>query len=94
MERENNASLIIWFVGGAALGAVVALLLAPEAGARTRRKLARQAEQGRKTLMESGQDLFKRGRELYERGKEIAEEAAGLFERGRHIAEKTVNERI
>ncbi len=93
MERDNS-NVIIWFIGGAALGAAVALLMAPEAGARTRRKLAHQAERGRKTIIESGQELFERGRELYERGREIAEDAAEMFERGRRIAEKKVDERI
>jgi gas vesicle protein len=92
MERSSN--MIGWLIGGALLGAAVALLMAPESGARMRRKLANQAEAGRKTLLESGQELFERGRELYERGRELAEEAAELFERGRRIAEKEVDERI
>ena len=93
MER-NNGTVLMWFISGTALGAAVALLLAPESGEHTRRRLARQAERGRKTIVESGQDLFERGRELYERGREIAEDAAEMFERGRRIAEKTINDRI
>jgi len=53
-----------------------------------------QAERGRKTLVESGQELFEKGRELYERGREIAEDAAEMFERGRSLAEKTIDERV
>jgi gas vesicle protein len=94
MENENSSNMAIWFVGGALLGAVVALLMAPESGEGTRRKLAGQAERGRKSLIESGQELFEKGRELYERGREIAEDAAEMFERGRHIAEKTIDERV
>ena len=94
MQRDTSSNAISWFIGGAILGAAVALLLAPEAGTRTRRKLAQQAERGRKTLFESGQEIFERGRELYERGREIAEDAAELFERGRRIAEKHIDERI
>ena len=93
MEREDN-SVILWFAGGALLGAAVALLLAPESGERVRRKLVNQAERGRKSIVESGQELFERGRELYERGRELAEEAAEMFERGRRIAEKKIDERI
>lgn len=93
MARENTAGLVGWLVVGAVLGAAVALLLAPESGARTRRKLVTQAERGRKTILESGQEIFERGRELYERGREIAEDAAEMFERGRRIAEKTIDER-
>jgi gas vesicle protein len=94
MERENNAAVIGWFIGGALLGAAVALLAAPQSGARTRRVLTKQAKKGRTTLFESSQDIVARGRELYERGREIAEETAELFERGRKVAEKTISDRI
>lgn len=93
MERDSNGAIILWFVTGAALGAGVALLLAPQSGERTRRKLVKQAEKGRKALAESSQDIISRGRELYERGREIAEETAELFERGREIVEKKIEER-
>ncbi|HTU45525.1 MAG TPA: YtxH domain-containing protein [Bryobacteraceae bacterium] len=94
MARDNTAGLIGWLVVGAVLGAAVALLLAPETGDRTRRKLMKQAERGRKSILESSQEIFERGRELYERGREIAEDAVEMFERGRRIAEKTIDERI
>jgi gas vesicle protein len=92
--ENNKGSIVGWFVGGAVVGAALALLLAPEPGARTRRKLAGQAERSRKTILESGQEIFEKGRELYERGREIAEDAAELFERGRRIAEKQIDERV
>lgn len=94
MERDNTMSTVSWLICGAILGAAVALLLAPESGARMRRKLAKHAERGRKTIMESGQEIFERGRQLFERGREIAEDASEMFERGRRIAEKTIEERI
>ena len=94
MERENTGTVIAWFIGGTLLGAAVALLLAPESGKRTRRKLVKQADKGRKTLFESSQEIVARGRELYERGRELAEETAEVFERGRRIAEKNIEDRI
>lgn len=94
MARDNSTGVIGWLVVGAVLGAAVALLMAPEAGERTRRRLVKSAEQGRKTLLQSSQEIFERGRELFERGREIAEDAAEMFERGRRIAEKTIDERI
>ena len=93
MERDNG-TVIAWFIGGALLGAAVALLIAPESGKRTRKNLLKQAEKGRKSLVESGQELFERGRELYERGREIAEDAADMFEKGRRIAEKKIVENV
>ena len=93
MEREKTGTIIAWFVGGTILGAAVALLIAPQSGSATRGKLADQAEKGRKSLLESSQDIISRGRELYDRGREIAEETAELFERGRRIAEKTIEDR-
>jgi gas vesicle protein len=94
LEQNKSGSVLAWFVGGAALGAGIALILAPAAGEETRRQLARQAERGRKALSESGQDILDRSRELYERGREVAEEAAEMFERGRQIAEKKFDEAV
>lgn len=98
MTSQNRNGLssngIAWFVFGAVLGATAAVLLAPQAGERTRRKIAAQATAGRKNLFESTQDVFERGRELFERGREIAQEASEMFERGRKIAEKRFDERV
>ncbi len=92
MER-NTASAVIWLVSGIAVGAAVAMLLAPQEGNRTRGQIGERIEKGRKTLLESGRDLFEQGREMYERGRAIAEEAADMFERARSIAEKNINEK-
>jgi gas vesicle protein len=96
MESENGqyASGLGWFVFGAALGAGVAILLAPDRGVKTRRRLVKRAEQGRKSVLNSSQDIFERGRELFERGREIAQEASEIFERGRIVAERKLDERI
>lgn len=94
MDRENNASLMIWLLAGIAVGGIGAVLLAPESGARTRKKLAAGAEEGRKSLLESGQEIFNKGRELFEQGREIAEDVAEMFEKGRAIAEKKIEDRF
>lgn len=95
MDNEIDVSSAIgWFLCGAVIGASAALLLAPQAGVQTRRKLADQAQRGSRSIVESGQDAISRGRELFERGREIAEEAAEMFERGRKVAEKAFDERI
>jgi gas vesicle protein len=93
-DGSGAGTAIGWFLCGAVIGAGAALLLAPEAGKHTRRKLAHHAERGGRSLMETSQDAISRGRELFERGREIAEEAAEMFERGRNIAEKSFDERV
>jgi gas vesicle protein len=94
MADDNSGSGAIWFVAGAAVGALVALLFAPEAGEKTRRRLARHAQRGSQALSSSGRELYDRGRDVYDRGREIAEEAAEMFERGRKLAEKKIDEVI
>lgn len=94
MKRKDSAGYAGWFIGGAALGAAVALLLAPRSGARTRKLLEKSAVKGRKSLIASGQEVFEKGRELFERGREIAEEAAEAFEKTRRLAEKKIDDRF
>ena len=84
---QDNGERMIWFVAGAALGAAVALLYAPQAGDRTRRMISRKAKEGRDVLSDSGRDLLDRGRDLYEKGRRVADDAAEMFERGRRLVE-------
>jgi gas vesicle protein len=88
MAEEDNGSRLIWFVAGAAIGAAVALLYAPQSGEDTRRFLGDKAKEGSDVLADSGQHLMDRGRELYERGRHMADEAAEMFERGRKIVDR------
>jgi gas vesicle protein len=84
---QDNGGKVVWFLTGAAIGAAVALLYAPQSGERTRRMIARKAEEGRDVMADAGRDLMDQGRELYERGRRVADEASELFERGRRIVE-------
>jgi len=84
---QDNTDRVLWFAAGAALGATIALLYAPQSGKDTRRRLRRQAERGRDALAEQGRTLADAGRELYEKGRDLAEEAAQMIERGRKLVE-------
>ncbi len=86
MARDNSVN-VVWFLTGAALGAAVALLYAPQSGHETRRMITRKAREGRETLSDVGEDLMDRGRDLYDQGRRVASEAAELFERGRKTLE-------
>ncbi len=83
MATNNNASSLVWFLTGAAAGAAIALLYAPQSGRQSRKFIRRRTEDGQEALAEIGKDVIDRGREYYEKGRKIAEEAGELFERGR-----------
>jgi gas vesicle protein len=63
-----------FFLLGAAIGAPVALLLAPASGARTRARLRRQGEDIADYLIDSGKELVDKCEDLYQRSGEVAED--------------------
>ena len=69
---------MVWFVAGAALGILGALLYAPQAGEHTRRRIGEAARTGADKVSESGRDL-------YERGRKLADDAAAMMDRGRKL---------
>lgn len=87
MADENYESRVIWFFAGAAIGATVALLFAPQSGRETRELIGRRANEGRDALADAGHDIAERSKELYDKGKRIADEAADLFDRGRKLVQ-------
>ncbi len=64
-----------FFLLGAAIGAAAALLMAPESGERTRRKLRRQGEDVADYLIEEGKELVDKCEDLYERSADVVEDA-------------------
>lgn len=88
MSDEHSGTNAVWFLTGAALGASIALLLAPQTGSETRRLVKRRAVEGRGALMRGGREAYEHGRELYERGKELADEAGSVVERGKEAVSK------
>jgi gas vesicle protein len=86
MPRDNTGNFA-WFVAGAAVGAALALLYAPQSGRDTRRIIGKKTRQGREALVDTGRDLADKGRDLYEKGRRVAEDAADMLERGRKLVE-------
>jgi hypothetical protein len=86
MRAEGGRSLL-WFLAGASVGVALGVVLAPKAGAATRRLIALKAHDAREFLSHSGMDYYERGRDLYERGRHLADEAAELFDEGRRLVE-------
>jgi len=87
MASNNSASSAVWFLTGAALGAAVALLYAPQTGEETRKLIGKKTREGAGALSETGRDMIDKGRDMFERGRKMADEAADMFERGRKIVE-------
>jgi gas vesicle protein len=83
----DSSSKLIWFLSGAAIGAAVALLYAPQSGEQTRDQIGRKAGEGREALSGSGKEILDRGRDLYDKGRQIADEAADIFDRGRKLVQ-------
>jgi len=83
----DKSDRLLWFFAGAALGATVALLYAPQAGKDTRRYLGKKAKHGREALEDVSREALDKGRELYQKGRKMADDAADLFERGRPLVE-------
>ena len=85
MASEDSGISIAWFLVGAAVGAAVALLYAPQSGKRRARCSPRRPSKSKEVLMDSGKEAIDRGKELFDRGRELADEAADIFERGRKL---------
>ncbi|PYT15192.1 MAG: YtxH domain-containing protein [Acidobacteria bacterium] len=85
---QDNTGKFVWFIAGAAIGAAIAILYAPQSGSETRRLIKQKTREGREALAEGGRDLVEKGRDLYEKGRRVAEDAAEMFERGRRLVER------
>lgn len=86
-DRRSAAGVILAFLSGAALGAVAALLLAPQSGRESRERLrgyARRAEDSLRDLAsqagEALEEVVDEGKEFVEAKKSVLREA---FEAGR-----------
>lgn len=88
----SGAAVVLAFVSGAALGAVAALLLAPQSGRESREQLrgyARRAEENLRDLADRAGETFEevvdQGKEFVETKKSVLREA---FEAGREAMKR------
>jgi len=76
MSDRRAGDRMAFFLLGSAIGAAIALLLAPESGARTRRRIRRTAEDATDYIVEAGKDLVEECEDLYKRSRELVDDAA------------------
>ena len=89
MLKRNAPEACLLLLAGMAVGATVAVLFAPESGAKTRKRSGKYARRTAEDLWEQGQEAIEtaadRGKEYVETGKEKAKEAV-------HTAAETLKE--
>ena len=72
-ERGLGGTALFAFLSGAALGAIAALLLAPQSGRKTREQLRGYARKAEHTLREAASEAGQRFEEAVSEGKEYVE---------------------
>jgi gas vesicle protein len=91
-ERGFGATAVLAFLGGAALGAIAALLLAPQSGRKTREQLKGYARKAEHTLREAATEAGERFEEAVNEGKEYVEARKSVlreaFDAGREAMQK------
>jgi gas vesicle protein len=84
-----------FFVVGAGIGALLALLLAPKTGEQTRKLIAKKAEEGRDYVASKGREFREQADELVEKGKGLVskqkERLAEVLETGKEAARSTLS---
>jgi gas vesicle protein len=74
-NEGSGGDKLIYFLVGAGLGAITALLFAPKAGSEFRSELADATKKGIDYARDTGRDLSERATEYYHTGVERASEA-------------------
>ncbi|MFN0086365.1 MAG: YtxH domain-containing protein [Blastocatellia bacterium] len=73
-DNGNGGDKLVYFLIGAGIGAVTALLFAPKAGSELRSELADATKKGLDYARDTGRDVGERATEYYQTGVERASE--------------------
>ena len=90
MQDTRAGDRIAFLLLGTVIGAGVALLVAPESSARTRRTLRRKAQDAADYVVDASKELAERCEHLYKRSGELVDDAAHeLSEKYRELYERS-----
>ena len=84
-QSANSGDKLVYFLIGAGIGAITALLFAPKAGSELRSEIADATKKGIDYARESGRDISDRATEYYQQG---LDQVADLTDRGRGAVEE------
>lgn len=79
-DNGNSGDKLVYFLIGAGIGAVTALLFAPKAGSELRSEIADATKKGLDYARDTGRDVGERASELYQTG---VERASDIGSRGK-----------
>lgn len=90
MKDIRAGDRITFFLLGTAIGAAVALLVAPESGKRTRRTLRRKGQDAADYVIDASKELAERCEDLYKRSGELVDDASHeLSEKYRELYQRS-----
>ena len=80
MRDCNGSTKMVYFLGGLGIGAILALLFAPQSGKQTRDMIVQKAEEGKDYVTTKGREVVRQAEGMVEKGKEAL---AGALESGK-----------
>jgi gas vesicle protein len=93
MADCNVATKISYFLAGIGIGAVVALLFAPQSGEETRKQIADKAQDGKDFVAHKGREIRKQAEDIVDQGKDLVNKQkarlADVLESGKQAARET-----
>jgi gas vesicle protein len=93
MAECDAGTKLSYFVAGLGIGAVVALLFAPQSGEKTRKQIVEKAQDGRDYVSSKGREMYKQAEDLVDQGKDLVTKQkarlADVLESGKQAARDT-----
>jgi len=91
MTGSDFGKGVLAFISGAALGATLGILFAPEKGSKTRKKIAKKTKHLKDSVVEKLEDLVSSAEEIVDEIKESASDFIHKNEKEAENIKKTIN---
>ena len=75
MRDCNGSTKMLYFLGGLGIGAILALLFAPQSGKQTRDLIVQKAGEGKDYVTTKGREVVRQAEGIVEKGKEAIADA-------------------